>query len=1098
MFRRLKISRTLVLSIACLGIFTAVFSSPALAADINKTTNEDVAVEISQSDLAQASGLPSSVYYSATVSSPTKGTFAVDATNTKITYTPGPNYYGSDSFVVRVFTGGDKGSQYAEVRINITINAVNDDPTFVTTALPSVNELAAYAATVTADDVDAGDTLRIGSDGLPSWLTLTDNGDKTATISGTAPSVSEDTAYSFYITLRDGSNTATVSRQFTVTVKNINNAPIALRCSLAGVEDVPTAQVVSAWDPDEDVLQYSFLTVPVHGAAVFVLPDGPLESETTIIYTPNQDWYGDNERFIYLVEDGQGGSATAEVTVKINPVNDPPVASDISVSTGEEAPVPILLIGSDIDSAVLTYHYEPPLHGVLSGTAPNLTYTPSASYNGDDSFTYLATDGDVVSRTATVTITIAAVNDAPEFTSVPVTVAYTMDLYTYLVIAADVDADTLLMSAVDKPNWLTFSDNGDGTGTLSGTPMDPGIYPLKLTVNDGQAEATQSFEIVVSTINHAPVASDAIVTTAEDTPVTFTLPGSDPDGDTLSYSIYSLPADGSVVAVNGGADYIYTPNANYFGTDLLGYQVNDGNGGTDSGVITINVTADNDLPHANQPPEIETIGTLTATEAATFQYSVVASDADGDVLSYSLFNHPSWLTISGDGVMSTTSPLPYDASGVYSLQVLVSDGENVATEEFILVVNNTNRAPIITACAPEGDQVFTVGAQPGFTVAAYDPDGDALNYFWSTTAGRITSSSTNPAQVVYTATTAGDAQITLIVTDQFGDSASASWNVRVSAIPDSEPPLVSATVLGIEGNNGYYRSKVIVNLEASDTGSGIAKIVYTTANGTAVEIADDATVVTITEDGSFTYSVYAVDWAGNLSEIVPFSFSIDQNAPVIDSIKVDAVECTDGVVNLGVIHSSSPVIYASITDSGSGISSSDINIKINNGAALSVAASAAPVNSAGANSDTANTSSNAYDIRYTTLGSAQIGTGTTPVTITARDLAGNEATETFNIITEALAEGYVYPNPSDPSVNPITFLVGLSEATQIQISVYDENARLIKSIIFEGQEGNNAVSWDGVNEFGSLIGNGLFPYRVIDLTHRQILYKGKLVVVRSR
>jgi hypothetical protein len=117
-------------------------------------------------------------------------------------------------------------------------------------------------------------------------------------------------------------------------------------------------------------------------------------------------------------------------------------------------------------------------------------------------FTYHASDGMADSNTATVTITIAAVNDAPAFTSTPVITATEDAAYRYDVTATDVDnalAD-LTITAPTLPGWLTLTDNGDGTATLTGTPTptDIGDHPVVLQVSDGTATTTQPFTITVS------------------------------------------------------------------------------------------------------------------------------------------------------------------------------------------------------------------------------------------------------------------------------------------------------------------------------------------------------------------------------------------------------------------------------------------------------------------------------------------------------------------------------------------------------------------------------------------------------------------------
>src|SRR5206468_3455238 len=85
-----------------------------------------------------------------------------------------------------------------------------------------------------------------------------------------------------------------------------------------------------------------------------------------------------------------------------------------AVTTNEDTAKAITLSASDVEGSPLTYAIvAAPAHGALSGTAPALTYTPAANYNGADSFTFKANDGALDSNVATVSITVVAVNDAP-------------------------------------------------------------------------------------------------------------------------------------------------------------------------------------------------------------------------------------------------------------------------------------------------------------------------------------------------------------------------------------------------------------------------------------------------------------------------------------------------------------------------------------------------------------------------------------------------------------------------------------------------------------------------------------------------------------
>ena len=118
-----------------------------------------------------------------------------------------------------------------------------------------------------------------------------------------------------------------------------------------------------------------------------------------------------------------------------------------SVATDEDTAVAITLTANDVDGDTLTWSVGAAANGTLSGTAPNLTYTPNLDYNGGDSFTFFVNDGTVDSNTATVSITVNAVNDAP----VAADDAYSVDEDAVLNVAApgvlandtDVDGDAL-------------------------------------------------------------------------------------------------------------------------------------------------------------------------------------------------------------------------------------------------------------------------------------------------------------------------------------------------------------------------------------------------------------------------------------------------------------------------------------------------------------------------------------------------------------------------------------------------------------------------------------------------------------------------------
>jgi hypothetical protein len=148
---------------------------------------------------------------------------------------------------------------------------------------------------------------------------------------------------------------------------------------------------------EDDPLTYSVST-PANGTAAVVADQ--------LEYTPDLDFNG-ADSFTYTANDGTDDSAQATVTVTVDPVNDAPVADDQEVSTGFGVALDITLTGSDVDGDDLTFAVvDQPLHGTLTGTAPDLTYTPEDGYSGTDSFTFQANDGTENSNVATVDITV--------------------------------------------------------------------------------------------------------------------------------------------------------------------------------------------------------------------------------------------------------------------------------------------------------------------------------------------------------------------------------------------------------------------------------------------------------------------------------------------------------------------------------------------------------------------------------------------------------------------------------------------------------------------------------------------------------------------
>ena len=198
-----------------------------------------------------------------------------------------------------------------------------------------------------------------------------------------------------------------------VTVTPGNDAPTPSYDDATTVEDqsVVISVLANDTDPDNDTLRVVAVTQPAAGGTVAIDPN-----EATVTYTPAPNANG-QAVFQYTVRDPGGLEGTSAVTVTITPVNDAPVANDDTVVTPEDTPVTVDYAANDSDIDSATYHAVSATTPV-NGTAEilpdhSLVYMPDPEFAGPVSFVYTLQDDAGATDTATVTVTVSSVNDAP-------------------------------------------------------------------------------------------------------------------------------------------------------------------------------------------------------------------------------------------------------------------------------------------------------------------------------------------------------------------------------------------------------------------------------------------------------------------------------------------------------------------------------------------------------------------------------------------------------------------------------------------------------------------------------------------------------------
>lgn len=213
-------------------------------------------------------------------------------------------------------------------------------------------------------------------------------------------------AGTFPVTIRAANASGSADQSYNVSIASAaNRPPVAAAQSLTTPEDTPASVMVGGTDPDANALTFAVVTTPAHGTLTGTPPN--------LTYTPALNYNGPDS-FTFTANDGSATSAPATISIAITPVNDPPVATPQSVTTAQDVAIEVTVAGTDVDADELTFAIVTgPVHGALSGTPPNLTYTPAPNYSGPDTFTFTAKDAVATSDPATVSLNVTPVSYPP-------------------------------------------------------------------------------------------------------------------------------------------------------------------------------------------------------------------------------------------------------------------------------------------------------------------------------------------------------------------------------------------------------------------------------------------------------------------------------------------------------------------------------------------------------------------------------------------------------------------------------------------------------------------------------------------------------------
>ena len=824
--------------------------------------------------LADADGLGTITY-----------TWSNSATGSSITL--GQGDVGNTITVTASYTDDQGTSESVASSATSAVANVNDDPTGSVT----ISGTATQGETLTASNTLAD------ADGL-----------------GTITYTWSNSATGSSITLGQGDvgNTITVTASYTDDQGTSESVASSATSAVANVNDDPTGSVtISGTATQGETLTASNTLADADGLGTITYTWS--NSATGSSITLGQGDVGNTITVTASYTDDQGTSESvaSSATSAVANVNDDPTGSVTISGTatqGETLTASNTLADAD-GLGTITYTWSNSATGssitLGQGDVGN-TITVTASYTDDQ--------GTSESVASSATSAVANVNDDPTITGTPSTSVDEDQAYSFTPTGADVDAGTTLTySITGTPSWASFDTS---TGALTGTPDNDDVgtdSDIVITVSDGDATASlSSFSITVSNVNDAPtITSIAVFTVEENQTSVGTAEASDPEDDTLTYSISGneLQIDSST----GVITFVSAPDFETKDEYTATVTVSDASL-NDSQEIIVNITDIDDTPPVITTSSIESsieegdtaLGSVSANETVT--WSVGGTDA-------------SYLSIATNGTLTLDTEADYETKTSYSFTVTATDavGNTTTISALVISVNDDGKVFIchVTGRGTNG-KTETLEVAPdavdahlnhGDSLGACDSDVDIISpEITSGATGIDLDENSGSGQTIYTIIANDDVAVTsyaIAGTDPSLLSVNSSTGVvSLTADPDYETKNSYSFTVTASDAAGNTSDPTTVTFSINDlddtipvitlTGSDVSQEVggsYTDAGATALDNIDGditSNIATVNPVDPSTVGVYTVtynvsDAAGNPAVEVTRTVTItsDVTVPVI-------------------------------------------------------------------------------------------------------------------------------------------------------------------------------------------------------------------------
>lgn len=580
-------------------------------------------------------------------------------------------------------------------------------------------------------------------------------------------------------------------------------------------------------------------------------------------------------------------------TLTVTDVNEAPVvAATANLAATEDTPIAFTVMATDPDAGnVITYTAGAAAKGVITGGANGLfVYTPNLNANGADSFVVTVSDGKL-SATQTITVAIAAVNDAPVATADAEANVVVGNSTTINVLAndVDVDGDTITISGTPTATLGTVSVvNGQLKYDAPSNYVGPVTINYGITDGKVVVAATQTVNVTQPTISASALTVN--------------------EGSTASFLIKGAPNTNYAISLTGtaspGTDYAgaalaqVTTNASGEATFTLAPnndKLTEGNetaiasivGFTGSATITIV-----DTSITNVAPVFTSSAAQTTAEDTVKTFTVTATDANiEDTVAFSLGAVVGGTATISNGVVTFTPTANFN--GAASVVVNATDGTVTASQTVAITVTAVNDAPVAaaaTAAATEGGVPAVTGA-----VVATDVDGDVLTYSPATGQAAVAGLTFNsngtysfdPTNAAYNSLAQGATQVVVFNYTASDGTLSSSSTLTITITGTNDAPVATVIPAQTATQDSAFSFNASTFFSDPDTG---ATLTYSAANlpaglsinATTGVISGNATLATV-EAGTSAVVVTATDNNGAATAAAAFNLSTNASYSIAAS-----------------------------------------------------------------------------------------------------------------------------------------------------------------------------------------------------------------------